>query len=184
MDSNLDRMCFKHGTEIPCDDEILPRPESKKCENIIQKTLGILQEDGLFAFYIYLLSIEGNTEEGRASLKIQKKIDQLFRNENIRMLKKISSQEKVRELKSRKLDEFLQSKSLVEDKEGIFKELGQKGTKGDEKRILNDKKNKINTFITEEIISLTENISILLLARSLIEKTLIYARYQAKSLSD
>lgn len=184
MDSNLDHICFKHGIEIPCKTLIPPSPEPEKCGNIIQKALGILQEDGLFAFYIYLLSIEGNSDEGIASLRIQGKIDQLFRNENVELLKEISSPEKAEELRSEELNEFLQSKSLIEEKETIFRRLEQGNIERSEKEKVNEKKNKINSFITKEIISLTEDINTLLLAKSLIEKTLIYARYQAKSLSD
>jgi hypothetical protein len=180
VDNNLDYICFGHGTEIS--QHIVPI-EPKKCENLIQKTLGILEEDGIFAFYIYLISVEGNSNEGRISLAIQREIEQLFRDKRLKLLEEIDSQEKAGKLKDGGLNE-LQCKYLVEEKQELYRRLDDKNMGGNEKNHLKEKKNKINSFVIREILFLTKDINTLLFAKSLIEKTLIYARYQAKSLSD
>ena len=179
MNNNLDYICFGHGTEIS--QHILPI-DFKKCENLIQKTLGILEEDGIFAFYIYLISVEG-TDERSISLAIQREIEQLFRDKRLKLLEEIDSQEKAGELKDGGLNE-LQCKCLVEEKQELYRRLEDKNIGKNEMNHLKEKKDKINSFVIKEILSLTKSINTLLFAKSLIEKTLIYARYQAKSLSD
>jgi len=124
MENNLDQLCFSKSLEIVkylknlSDQNI--KKKAKDLENFIQKLLGIVQEDGVFAFFIYLKANENTCKEA----KIEEKIINLL-NETL----------------DKKLNENLAS----------IKSLG----------------NDINK---------------LLLAKSLIEKTLIYARYQAKSM--
>jgi len=91
---------------------------AKNLFNIITKSLGVLQENGVFAFYVYLKSEKEKTIE----------------KETINLLNKVFDKN------------------------------------------MNCKLKDIREF--------TNNINTLLFAKSLIEKTLIYARYQAKSMSD
>jgi len=109
MENNLDQLCFEHGIKIPLSGE-------DNNEKTIQKLLGIIQEDGVFAFFIYLKANNYKDIENR-----------------------------MRDLLNETLD----------------KELNE---------------------TLESIKSLGDDINKLLLAKSLIEKTLIYARYQAKSM--
>lgn len=63
--NNLDYLCIKHGQKLP---------RNKESERIIRKALGILQEDGLYAMFLWL---EVNGSE------IRKKTINLFNEESI-----------------------------------------------------------------------------------------------------
>jgi hypothetical protein len=124
MENNLDQLCFSKSIEIAGHLKDLPQGEKKKkakeLENFIQKSLGVVQEDGVFAFFIYLKA----NDKSCIDAKIENNIIQLL---NITIGKRLDT-------------------SL------------------------------------EKIKNLGDDINVLLLAKSLIEKTLIYARYQAKSM--
>lgn len=49
--NNLDYLCAEYGQKIP-----IKEVEKTKNENMITKALGILQEDGVYAFVVYLAS--------------------------------------------------------------------------------------------------------------------------------
>ncbi len=127
---NLDERCFStsikivEGTLVNIEDKEKKEKKAKDLFNFITKSLGVLQEDGVFAFYVYLKS-----EKDRET-----KMNETIEKQTVELLKNITG---------KPLDCTL-----------------------------------------EKIKSLADNINTLLLAKSLIEKTLIYARYQAKSLSD
>jgi len=112
----LDKECFDVGVSVL--GGVSDKKEIKKYEDIIQKSLGVLQEDGVFAYYIYLKSLKG--EEAK---KIRKKSIVILGRVDIK----------------------------VEDK-------------------------------PESITKLANRIEDLTLAKTMIEKTLIYARYHAKAL--
>jgi len=63
---NLDYMCAKYGGELA---------EIAKDENLLRKSLGVLQEDGLYAFVIYL--------EKEKQKEIREKIEQFLRKGEI-----------------------------------------------------------------------------------------------------
>ncbi len=127
---NLDERCFSTSIKIvetillKIEDEEKKEKKAKDLFNFITKSLGVLQEDGVFAFYVYLKS-----EKDRET-----KMNETIEKQTVELLKVITD---------KPLDCTL-----------------------------------------EKIKSLAEDLNTLLLAKSLIEKTLIYARYQAKSLSD
>lgn len=175
MVSNLDRLCFACGTEIPLSD-------SKKNATVIQKAMGVLQEDGVFAFYIYLMSLEGKSDESRVSLSIQLKTEGLLRDDMVNLLKKLNSQEKAKELEDEGC-KFVSGESLAECKREIAEQLKETNIQNTRAQ-LNERKNKINSFLVKEILALAEDINALLFARKLIEKTLVYAMYQARSAGD
>lgn len=118
-ESNLDKLCFEYGTQMYVEG-------NEKNESVIQKSLGVLQEDGIFAFYLYLKSMERKKDEKAVSLKIQEKIETLLGHKSIGLL------------------------------EGSLR--------------------------IDQVKSLGESLDDLLLAKALIEKTLVYALYQAKSM--
>lgn len=118
-ESNLDKLCFEYGTQMYV-------MGNEKNENVIQKSLGVLQEDGVFAFYLYLKSRETKKDEKAVSSSIQEKIEALLKHESIGLLK--------------------------------------------------------GPLHVDQLKSLGESLDDLLLAKTLIEKTLIYALYQAKSM--
>lgn len=113
VQNNLDYLCAKYGQEIP---------ECKSDGTAIQKSLGVLQEDGLFAFILYL---ESKNDA----------INHCTKKEIAKLLNKV--------------------------------ELTQNANENN---------------MRENIHKITKNIDNMFLAKDLIEKTLIYARYRAKAL--
>lgn len=115
VQNNLDYFCAEYGMEIAkC-------AKCKSDETTIQKSLGVIQEDGLFAFILYL--------ESKNDACIRKKIAQL--------LNKVELTQNANEKNLRK-----------------------------------------------NIQEITRNLDGMFLAKDLIEKTLVYARYHAKALKD
>jgi hypothetical protein len=130
-ESNLDRLCFKYGIKIPV-------PGNEKNENIIQKSLGVLQEDGVFAFILYVKA------KGAFKTKDCKEEDKVARSIRLQVCSL---------LKEQGIDLFNDTLDL------------------------DNQKNVIEAFK-----SLGEGLDSLLLAKALIEKTLIYALYHSKSM--
>ena len=122
VQTNFDYLCAKYGQEIL---EYERDKNSKNDETVIQKSLGVLQEDGLFAFILFLKALKDKSELIRSSI-----------------LKKTA--------------ELLNETKLTEN--------------ADEKNI------------QEKILEITENMDDMFLAKDLIEKTLVYARYRAKAI--
>lgn len=131
---NLDYECAKFGQKIPLTDLTDVRRIKSTNENLITKALGVLQEDGVYAFMIYLSS-------GGA-----------FDSE-------LDDDEKV-------------ARSILYESVQILKELDI--LKGDFER------ENIYTQFRE----LTKNLDQLLFVKDILERTLIYARYHAKSLGE
>lgn len=119
MDNNLDRLCFGHGIEIANGDQDV--------ENIVQNSLGVVQEDGIFALKLYLKSENEKTSR-----------------ENKEAIKKLNE----------KIGNLLSKFELTED------------------------------FSKKELKKLGNNIDNLFLAKELIERTLVYARYHAKGVGE
>lgn len=69
MENNLDRLCFKYGTEIA---------REKDDKNIIQKALGVVEEDGVFAIQVYLDSLNRSNVSKRIEENITKVLDEIF----------------------------------------------------------------------------------------------------------
>jgi len=111
--NNLDYISAEYGQEIP---------KIKKDDTAIQKALGVLQEDGLFAFVLFI------------------------------------------EYKKDKIYDRIQKETT-----SLLNDIG-----------LNPNKENLRKNIQE----ITRNIDDMFLAKDLIEKTLVYARYHAKALKD
>jgi len=116
VENNLDYLCAKYSQEIP---------KKSKDETLIQKSLGVLQEDGLFAFVVFLESKKDKNKE--ASVSILEKTAKLL------------------------------------NEVGIVKDANSRNMR-------------------EKILKITKDIDIMFLAKDLIERALIYARYHAKAL--
>lgn len=76
---NLDRLCAQYGWEI-CDevskaltpkDKPNGKPDKAKTENLVTKSLGVLQEDGVYAFFLYQASRGAREKDGAAALRAQ-----------------------------------------------------------------------------------------------------------------
>lgn len=115
IQNNLDYICAKYGQNIP---------ECKNDETVIQKSLGILQEDGLFAFVLYLESKNDN-------------INHCIKKETVKLL----------------------------NETGLIQDATEEN-------------------VRSKILEITKNIDDMFLAKDLIEKTLVYARYHAKTLKN
>lgn len=126
--TNLDSLCTQHGYAIiqaVAPNNSLPKSERAKLENTITKSLGVLQENGVYAFFLFL--------------------------------------------------------------EYRLKELGAEQVKNQSLGLL--RHTGVNLLIQDgdhfaALRRLTEDLDKLLLARQLLEQTLIYARYHAKALKE
>ncbi|ODS37862.1 MAG: hypothetical protein A7315_03520 [Candidatus Altiarchaeales archaeon WOR_SM1_79] len=101
--NNLDYLCAEKGQEIP---------KSKDDETIIQKALGVLQEDGVYAFVIFLES----KKEDKTAKKILEKIAELFSDENIKLTDNATKEnirEKILEL-TKNIDNIFFAKDIIE----------------------------------------------------------------------
>ena len=136
-DVNLDFLCARYGQEIVKSIESMEREVRKSdIENMLQKSLGILQEDGIYAFTVYLDS-EGafkDDADGRDKEKVVKGI-----------LKNVWS--------------------LLSDT-GIALVNGE----------------CMRDVVYTGLQRLSEDLDKLFLAKDLIEKCMVYARYHAKAL--
>lgn len=120
---NLDQLCAKCGYRIA--DEV-QEAIGKNAENHITKSLGVLQEDGVYAFFLYQVSRGKNEKDGAGKLK--------------------------------------------ENAKNLLKDAGLKGFKDLEDPLV---------VVRNE---LSNDLDQLLLAKRLLEQSLIYARYHAKAL--
>ena len=124
---NLDQLCAVYGYKLADDVSKADKFDAKKAETLITKALGVLQEQGLYAFVLFCVS-RGSAEK--------------------------AGSEKIKEITR----ELLNKLRLIEDDdllEAIRKEDG-----------------------------LASRLDDLVLATQVLEKSLIYARYHAKALSN
>jgi len=65
---NLDRLCARYGWEIARQTRVALK---KNAENHITKSLGVLQEDGVYAFFLYQASRGEREKKGAEALRAQ-----------------------------------------------------------------------------------------------------------------
>jgi len=134
--ANLDRLCAKYGQKIVTEGKNLFKNnkefDKNKIKNPIQKSLGVLQEDGVYAFFLYLDS-EGAFDKDKTEKVISEHSWEILKEDNINLVTKNFDKEKV----------------YKELQENVLKELDK-----------------------------------MFLAKNLLEKMLIYARYHAKALPE
>lgn len=126
---NLDQLCAQYGYQITGE---VHKAIGKKAENHITKSLGVLQEDGVYAFFLY-----------QESRKSEKDGANKLKNQAAALLKAIPI---------RPFD------TIADPLEAV---RGNKQTQG-----------------------LADDLDSLLLAKQLLEQTLIYARYHTKALEE
>ena len=131
---NLDRLCAQYGWQMA---EKVHAELKKNAETFITKSLGILQENGVYAFFLYLDS----------------------------QVKEDSEQKKTSSKAARVLAEVAAA-LLAHNPPALL-------TPGDHRQAMEQ--------ICREG-GLADNLDNLLLAKRLLEQTLIYARYHAKAL--
>ncbi len=103
--TNLDSICAKHGYEI-----VKGITDAKALENLITKSLGVLQENGVYAFYLYLAYRSKET----GSSEIKDHSLNLLRCEKVKLTtKKDDCFEEIREL-TNYLDKLLFARQLLD----------------------------------------------------------------------
>lgn len=85
---NLDRLCAHFGYEMcqKTGEQFKGKdgkPDKAKTENLITKSLGVLQEDGVYAFFLYLSS-RGSEKDGADELGRQ--ATELLSDEEVKLL--------------------------------------------------------------------------------------------------
>ena len=109
--SNLDQLCAQHGYQIA--KEVHSKIGKKNAENLITKSLGILQEDGVYAFFLFQISRSEREKEGARTLKDQATV--LFRLAGIKGFQESKDPlEAVRNELANDLDQLLLAKRLLE----------------------------------------------------------------------
>jgi hypothetical protein len=111
---NLDTLCAQCGYDVVHDEAPtlkLARDKKNKLENTVTKSLGVLQEDGIYAFFLFLDYYRG--EKGAASIANHAK--ELLRRQEVDLLTSENSDdwEAIREL-TNDLDDLLLARQLLE----------------------------------------------------------------------
>lgn len=107
---NLDQLCAKYGWEIA---NQVHQAIGKQAENHITKSLGILQEDGVYAFFLYQVSRGAREKPGADKLKEQ--ATYFLRKAGIEAFRNIGDPlQAVREQLANDLDQLLLAKRLLE----------------------------------------------------------------------
>lgn len=109
---NLDRLCAEYGYQIA--NEVY-QAIGKNTENHISKSLGVLQEDGVYAFFLYQAS-RGKTEKPGAD-RLKEQATALLKEAKIKPLDTITDSLTAVRAKNglaNNLDELLLAKRLLE----------------------------------------------------------------------
>jgi ubiquinone biosynthesis protein UbiJ len=108
--TNLDQLCAKYGWQIA--DEVR-QAIGKNAENHITKSLGVLQEDGVYAFFLYQAS-RGSREKPGAD-KLTEQASAFLREAGIAAFQNnTDSLQAVRDHLAGDLDQLLLAKRLLE----------------------------------------------------------------------
>lgn len=110
---NLDRLCAEYGYQIA--NEVRQAIGKKNAESHIIKSLGVLQEDGVYAFFLYQAS-RGKTEKPGAD-KLKEQATALLKEAKIKPFDTITDPLEAVRAKNglaNNLDELLLAKRLLE----------------------------------------------------------------------
>jgi len=75
---NLDRLCAEYGYKFADEIKKALNSDAKKAESLITKALGVLQEQGLYAFVLFCKS-RGSTAEKEGAIKMKKITTELLK---------------------------------------------------------------------------------------------------------
>jgi hypothetical protein len=107
---NLDQLCAQFGWKIAYQ---VHQAISKQAENHITKSLGVLQEDGVYAFFLYQESRGSREKEGAE--KIKNCARELLKEANITGFQNSNDLlQAVRDHLANDLDQLLLAKRLLE----------------------------------------------------------------------
>jgi|Deesub1362A_J573_1020465.scaffolds.fasta_scaffold01573_6 hypothetical protein len=119
----LDLECAKYGEGIirKISEQMKERVDKNKIESLITKMLGVLQEDGLYAFALYAKSKSPNSAEEKKSQEaitadvVYKETKALLKDKKIKLLNnKTELLEAIRESLGDDLEKLFFAKELVE----------------------------------------------------------------------
>ena len=131
---------------------------STDVENLATKALGVLQAQGIYAMFLFLLSRSGTaTRENKMKPEERVACELVARLWSLR-----NPLEALRQLEDPSATEEL-----------TFEQVNARNGDDDQKR-----------RILERLAQITQDLDVVLLARDLYEQTLIYTRFGAKALSD
>jgi len=102
----LDLRCAEKASEIIN----TIQADKNKIENLITKSLGVLQEDGIYAFFLYLEA----SKEKDITQKVIQGCKELLKEDKIKLITKDDILEAVREELASDIDKLLLAKQLLE----------------------------------------------------------------------
>ena len=102
----LDLRCAEKASEIIN----TVQADKNKIENLITKSLGVLQEDGIYAFFLYLEA----SKEKDITQKVIQGCKELLKEDEIKLITKDDILEAVREELASDIDKLLLAKQLLE----------------------------------------------------------------------
>lgn len=111
--TNLDRLCAQHGYDIVrtvAPNCSLPKSDKSKLENTITKSLGVLQENGVYAFFLYL--DYRKDEKGAPQIRDESLV--LLRNSEISLLQNNNDHFMDVQQLTNDLDQLLLARQLLE----------------------------------------------------------------------
>lgn len=162
MDNNMQYTVNKIAFEL-VNEAILSKSD-------IDKMLGVLVNDGLYAMWLYACDKMKLDMEKIKKAPHDKKIEELEKQDIIRFFEKICQ-----------LAKYIEKGNIYENTMNTLK--GKLGSMNDNKKII---ENKI--YIYNELAAyfrdLSKDLDKLLFMRDLLEKILVYARYHAKAVGD
>ncbi len=82
---NLDQLCAKYGKNVANAMIGSKEDDAKKAENLITKALGVIQEQGLYAFALFCIS--RSSSEKKAAKQMKEKIELLLKSEKLKLIK-------------------------------------------------------------------------------------------------
>lgn len=109
---NLDQLCARHGYDMCANVNAALQNDNSKTENLVTNSLGVLQEDGVYAFFLYLESRKSGKSGAR---KLKEQAVLLFRSAGIKPFDTIDDA-----LKAIRGDNTKQEKGLVDDLDGLL----------------------------------------------------------------
>ena len=154
-------------------------------ENMINKLLGVLANDGVYAMWVYAqnkidwsFDSNKNSFEEKMLIKFIKVldfgVDFKVKDEILKEILDESCIDKVVEL-TQKIEQLNNEIKVLKKDKNKQKELTKK--KKEKDKILNERNKKFNYFFQ----TLSQDLNQLLFFKEMLEKALIYARYHAKA---
>lgn len=110
---NLDSLCAQHGYNIVnavAPNGSLPKKDKAKLENTITKSLGVLQENGVYAFFLYLEYRKGET----GSPETKNQVLNLLRHAKVNLLSSGNDPFPALQQLTNDLDNLLLARQLLE----------------------------------------------------------------------